>query len=136
MTKMPQAPTLNANKNANALKHGILADRTLSADERPLFDGIIEQLYRDFTFNESSDFLQVELIGIYQLKLARAIQAGDSRVAESLDRMIRAHLRDLKATKNLRDDGPKGLETTPAQWAASLVEKFKKENKDAGAIEP
>ncbi|MHB9038534.1 MAG: hypothetical protein ACYC64_17925 [Armatimonadota bacterium] len=130
---MPQAPTLNASKNANALKHGILADRLLTADERPLFDGIIEQLYRDFTFNESSDFLQVELVGVYQLKLARAIQAGDSRAAERLDRMIRAHLRDLKATKNLRDDGPKGLETTPAQWAASLVEKFKKGNKDADA---
>ena len=116
--------------NANALKHGIYANRLLSDDEKSLFHTIVEQLYKDFTFNGSSDFAQVELVALYQIRLARALESGDSHAAERFDRMIRAHLRDLKATKNIREgSGPKDLGTTPAEWAASLLEKLKEEEK-------
>lgn len=125
MTETIQRQALN---KPNALKHGIYANRLLADDEKSLFHGIVEQLYKDFTFNGSSDFLQVELVALYQIKLARAIQTGDTRAAERFDRMIRAHLKDLKATKNIREgNGPKDLETTPAEWATALLGKLKAE---------
>lgn len=118
--------------NVNTLKHGIYANRLLSDDEKSLFHTIVEQLYKDFTFNGSSDFAQVELVALYQIRLARALENGDIRAAERFDRMIRAHLRDLKATKNIREgSGPRDLDTTPAEWAASLLEKLKDEEKVA-----
>ena len=58
--------------NQNSLRHGIYADRFLSPEERPLFEAIIGQLYQDFVFNKSSDFMQVELVAVYFLKLGRA----------------------------------------------------------------
>ena len=110
--------------NANGLRHGIYANRFLSEEEKPLFEGIISKLYQDFVFNKSSDFIQVELVGMYFLKLGRAQEAGDWDAAEKLDRMIRCHLKDLKATKISREgEAPKGPETTPADWATTLLEK-------------
>lgn len=111
--------------NTNALKHGIYADRFLSPEEKKLFDAIIVQLHDDFVFNKSSDFLQVELVGVYFVKLGRAQEAGDHEAAERLDRMIRCHLKDLKTTKITREGTePKGPETTPAEWATALLEKL------------
>jgi hypothetical protein len=111
--------------NTNALKHGIYADRFLTPEERQLFDAIITQLHEDFVFNKSSDFMQVELVAVYFLKLERAQEAGDWDAAERLDRMIRCHLKDLKATKIAREgEEPKGSETTPAEWASSLLNRY------------
>lgn len=117
--------------NVNALKHGIYADRFLTPEERPLFDAIITQLHEDFVFNKSSDFMQVELVAVYFLKLGRAQEAGDWDAAERLDRMIRCHLKDLKATKIAREgEEPKGPETTPAEWATALLEKLAEAEKN------
>jgi len=81
--------------NRNSLVHGIYADRFLSPEERPLFETIITQL------------------------------SGDWDAAEKLDRMIRCHLKDLKATKIAREgETAKGPETTPAEWATALLEKL------------
>ena len=121
MTEVNQTHALN---KPNALRHGIYANRFLSDEERSLFHTIVEQLYKNFTFNDSSDFTQVELVALYQIRLARALESGDTRDAERFDRMIRAHLRDLNATKNLRDNAPKEPETTPAEWATALVEQL------------
>ncbi|MHB9038902.1 MAG: hypothetical protein ACYC64_19865 [Armatimonadota bacterium] len=121
VSKGPGAPK----GNTNALKHGIYADRFLAAEERPIFDSIITQLYEDFVFNKSSDFIQVELVAVYFLKLGRAHEAGDWEVAERLDRMIRCHMRDLKTTKISREGTEAmGVETTPAEWATSLLEQL------------
>lgn len=110
--------------NQNRLKHGIFASKCLTPDEKEMFDSLIEQLYYDFQFNKSSDFLQVELVGVYSVKLVRAQMAGDVDAAEKLDRMIRCHMKDLKTTKIAREgEEPKGTQTTPAEWAAALLEK-------------
>ena len=120
--------------NTNALKHGIYADRFLTPEERVVFDAIIEQLHQDFVFNKSSDFMQVELVAVYFLKLERAQEAGDWDAAERLDRMIRCHLKDLKATKIAREgEEPKGAETTPAEWATALLERLAEAEKKAKA---
>ena len=116
--------------NQNSLVHGIYADRFLSPEERPLFEAIIGQLYQDFVFNKSSDFMQVELVAVYFLKLGRAQEAGDWDAAERLDRMIRCHLKDLKATKIAREgEASRGPETTPAEWATALLEKLAESQK-------
>jgi hypothetical protein len=123
--------------NTNRLKHGIFANRFLSEEEKPLFQGIITKLYADFVFNKSSDFIQVELVAIYFLKLGRAQEAGDWDSAEKIDRMIRCHLKDLKATKIAREgDQPKGPESTPADWATSLLEKMAAPKPETAAPEP
>jgi len=123
--------------NCNRLKHGIFANKFLNEEEKPLFQGIITKLYADFVFNKSSDFIQVELVAIYFLKLGRAQEAGDWDNAEKIDRMIRCHLKDLKATKIAREgDQPKGPESTPADWATSLLEKSAAPKPETAAPEP
>jgi hypothetical protein len=110
--------------NLRTLKHGIFADRCLTPEEKVMFDSIIEKLHEDFQFNKSSDFLQVELVGIYSVKLVRAQVEGNTQAAESLDRMIRCHMKDLKTTKIAREgEEPKGSQTSPAEWASALLEK-------------
>jgi uncharacterized membrane protein len=110
--------------NLQTLKHGIFADRCLTPEEKVMFDSIIEKLHEDFQFNKSSDFLQVELVGIYSVKLIRAQIEGNTQAAESLDRMIRCHMKDLKTTKIAREgEEPKGPQTSPAEWASALLEK-------------
>ena len=111
--------------NTSNLQHGIYANRFLTPEEKPLFDAIIDQLQDDFVFNKSSDFIQVELVAVYFLKLGRAQEAGDWETAERLDRMIRCHMKDLKTTKITREGTePKLPETTPAEWATALLEKL------------
>ena len=85
--------------NLNPMTHGIWANQCLDDSERELFREIIERLWNDFVFNKSSDFLQVELVAVYSVKLVRAQINGDMDAAEKLDRMIRCHLKDLKATR-------------------------------------
>ncbi len=110
--------------NLQTLKHGIFANHCLNSEEKVMFDSIIEKLHDDFQFNKSSDFLQVELVGIYSVKLGRAQVEGNTQAAESLDRMIRCHMKDLKTTKIAREgEEPKGPQTSPAEWAAALLEK-------------
>jgi hypothetical protein len=110
--------------NQNRLRHGIFADRCLTPEEKVMFDVIIERLNQDFVFNKSSDFLQVELVGVYSVKLVRAQIEGNTQAAESFDRMIRCHMKDLKTTKIAREgEEPQGPQTSPAEWAAALLEK-------------
>jgi len=52
--------------NTNGMRHGIYSNRFLSDEEKPMFESIIAQLYRDFVFNKSSDFMQVELVAVSQ----------------------------------------------------------------------
>ena len=103
-----------------------------------MFDALIDKLYLDFQFNKSSDFLQVELVGVYSVKLVRAQMEGNADAAEKLDRMIRCHMKDLKTTKIAREgEEVKGQQTTPAEWATALLDKVTevadKSNKKATA---
>ena len=123
-TKPPKRPTGAPEGNKNRLKHGIFADRCLTPEEKQMFDVLIERLHQDFQFNKSSDFIQVELVGVYSVKLVRAQMEGNTQAAESLDRMIRCHMKDLKTTKVAREgEEPKGPQTSPAEWAAELLNK-------------
>ena len=116
--------------NTNSLKHGTHANRFLSEEERVLFDELIAGLHTDFKFNASSDFIQVELVAIYFLKLRRAQEADDWDSAQKIDPLLRGHLKDLKTTKISREgDEPRGPETTPAEWASSLLKQWAESQK-------
>lgn len=111
--------------NTNSLRHGFFAYRILNDEEKVVFDAIIAQLHHDFVFNQSSDLIQVELLAIYMLRSGQAQQKEDSDAVERLDRMIRAHLKDLKATRIAREG--EGLAPvnrgTPADLVDSLLAK-------------
>ena len=110
--------------NLNPMRHGIFANRCLDEEERALFREVIDSLYQDFTFNRSSDFIQIEFIGINTVKYMRAVAEGNMDAAQKLDSMIRANMKDVKMTKIAREgDQPKSLQSTPADWAADLLKK-------------
>ena len=91
----------------------------------------------DFKFNESSDFIQVELVAMYFLKLGRAQESGDWDIAQKIDQMLRCHLKDLKATKIAREgDEPRGPETTPAEWASALLQQWDEAQKSKRQRKP
>lgn len=113
------------NGNINRLKHGAYANRFLSDEEQDIFHELVGKLRDDFAFNASSDFIQVELVGIYFLKLGRALAEDDIEAAHKLDQMLRGHLKDLKATKRSRNASDTSESaTTPAEWATALLERF------------
>lgn len=85
--------------NLHPMTHGIWVNQCLGESERDLFRQIIARLQNDFVLNEGSDFFQVELVGVYSVKPVRAQINGYMDAAEKLDRMIRCHLKNLKATK-------------------------------------
>ncbi len=110
--------------NLNPMTHGIFASKCLDEEERELFQEVIDRLYTDFEFNRSSDFIQIEFIGINTVKYMRAMAEGKMDAAQKLDAMIRANMKDVKATKISREgDQPKSPQTTPADWAADLLKK-------------
>ncbi len=111
--------------NKNNLHHGAWSNRFLNDEERQTFDDLVAALRSDFSFNASADFIQVELVALYFLRLGRAQSGGDWEAAHKLDQMLRGHLKDLKATKMALDRGePPVVETTPAEWASSLLERY------------
>ena len=128
--KAPPPKRTGRHNNLNPMTHGIWANQCLDDEERELFREIIERLQNDFVFNKSSDFMQVELVAVYPVKLVRAQINGDIDASEKLDRMIRCHLKDLKATKIAREgEVPSGPGTTPAEWATALLEKLAESEK-------
>jgi len=111
--------------NTNRLKHGAYANRFLSLEEQEVFHELVGNLREDFAFNASSDFIQVELAGIYFLKIGRAVGDDNIEAAHKLDQMLRGHLKDLRATRFSRDTSQaREPATTPAEWATALLERF------------
>ena len=96
----------------------------LSTEEQHVFQGIFEHLQSDFGFQKSSDLMQVELTSNYYVKLVQAQASGDWETVERIDRMIRGHLKDLKATKITRPEiEDAGIGTTPGEWATEILER-------------
>lgn len=109
----------------------IWANRFLSDDEKAAFEEIYAELSADFETATSVDRLQIELVASYMIKLGRARQLNDVMAMEHIDRIVRAHLKCLKATRIDRM-GTKPTEAvsevgqgTPANWAADLVARRK-----------
>lgn len=89
--------------NENRLRHGFFANRCLSQDERFIFDEILGGMQREYAFDGSADFIQVELAAIYFVKLRRALEHGDVDAASKINGMLRGHLKDLRLEKAALD---------------------------------
>ena len=110
--------------NLNGIKHGVFADRFMSESERDVFEEMMALFHEEFLLNRSADFIQLEFAGIYMLQLARAILVGDWETASKIDGLLRANLKDLKATKRTREgDGTPQTSISPAEWASELLVK-------------
>lgn len=109
--------------NTQGIQHGVFADRFMSEGEREVFEGMMTRFYANYELNESADFVQLEFAGIYMLKLARAILAEDWEIAAKVDGLLRANLKDLKATKQMREGEKPLAPFSPAEWATELLER-------------
>ena len=108
------------------LDHGIFAFRMFGEEEKTLFSEIINAFLEEFKLNQSVDFVQLELVGIYSLQLMRAVSQEKWDAAERVDRMLRHHLDDLKMTKRAREgDGTPESRVSPLALAMNLLERAK-----------
>ena len=119
-----------ARSAANALKHGAYAARILSDDEQTLFRDVLARIHEDFSLNGSSDQVAAQSLALAYVQFLRAVEAGNAQAAETFDRIVRSHLKDLKATKIVRE-GETGsdLNSSPAEWATALLERVRKAEK-------
>jgi hypothetical protein len=114
------------------MTHGAYVERILNKDEQRHFDAIVARLRKDFVLNDSSDGLAVEALAMAFIRYCRAMKDGNADAAERLDRIVRAHLKDLKATKLTREGEGQEIKTTPADWATALLEKVREAGKRPG----
>jgi hypothetical protein len=128
----PEVSTLNR------MKHGIYAARFLTAEEKEIFESMIERFHAEYVLNSSADFIQLELACLYYTQLGRAIALEEWQTAERLDTMMRRHLADLKATKKSREGEthPGSVQSSNVnEWAQQLLEKVKARKDEIDAAE-
>ncbi len=113
-------------RNKNAMTHGAYVNKLLDDQEKIIFDEYFQKLNNDFALNDSSDRMSAELACIYFVKLTRAIKGGNAEAIYKMDLLVRNQLKDLKATKDKREGDTINLNTTPAEWAANLLERVRK----------
>jgi hypothetical protein len=118
--------------NTNALKYGAYVNRILDDEELAVFKEFYKLMHQDFILNKSSDRMSAELACIYFVKLTRAVNSGNAEAIYKMDLLVRNQLKDLKATKDKREGEASSLKTTPAEWAASLLEEYRKLNEKSG----
>ena len=119
--------------NLNGILHGAYVKRVLNEDELKVYTEFIEQLKTDFVLNESSDQVAAHLAGMSLVQYMRASRAGKDAAAELFARIIRNNLKDLKATKSARETESDEIKTTPAEWAAALLERARRVEEEAAA---
>lgn len=108
--------------NQHARRHGVFAAHFLDEDEKASFAKLRARFSEDYPSETAADETALDLVCVYLLRLGRAIRAGEVDYIVKLDGTVRNHLRDLKATRITREgDKPTGPDTTPAEWASSLL---------------
>ncbi len=124
--------TINLNKkksggqpgNINAVRSGMFVNKCLDEKERILFDKVVNNLINELDIKYTTDLMQVELSGLYFLKALRAVELSEGDSAERLDRMLRMHLKDLKATRIVREESNKNTGNSPAEWISAFMSSY------------
>jgi len=129
----PKTPEGRERCSLAAMVHGAYVDRVLTGEEQAIYDGFLAQMREDFELNHSSDEVAVLMAAMSFVQFCRAQKAGKEAAAETQARIIRASLKDLKATKIAREGETVSLKTTPAEWATAILEKIRKSDLPASA---
>jgi len=116
--------------NLNAMLHGAYVQRILNADEQRIHEMFVSALRKDFELNDSSDEVSAQMAAMAFVQYVRALKGGSAKSADIFDAMVLRHLKSLKATKITREGEGKEPTTTPAQWAAELIQEVRKANTD------
>jgi hypothetical protein len=123
--------------NRNALKYGVYVDKLLDDGERTLFQELLQSMREDFQLNNSSDRMSAEVACLSFIKLVRAFKSDNDEAMYRVNLVLRSQLQDLKATKEKREGDAAGLQTTPAEWMARLLEEHKAiREREAAADKP
>ncbi len=121
---------LNKNKggapigNTNAFKNGIFVNKCLDGEEKALFEEVVSKLIKELKIEGTTDLMQTELAALYFLKTVRAVKSSQEDAAERLDKMLRMHLRDLKATRIVREESNKNIGNSPAEWISAFMSSY------------
>jgi len=119
----------------NAMTYGAYVNELIDEGEKEIFDLFYNQLHQDFVLNKSSDEMSTQMACIYFVRLIRAIKGGNAETINKIDLLVSRKLTELKATKEKREGDTINLKTSPAEWAASLLEKVKNSNSNSGKSE-
>jgi len=126
----PRTPEGRERCSLAAMVHGAYVDRVLDEHEQQIYDAFLAEMRQDFELNNSSDEVQVLMAAMAFVQFCRAQQACKEAPSETYARIIRANLKDLKATKLAREgETTSNLNTSPAEWATALLEKIRKSEK-------
>jgi transposase len=115
--KQPGAPP----GNRNAVRHGAYVSSGPSTEEHALVAGIEARFLRDFPGSGKDDTQLIRAVIEACLTLNRGLSA------DSADATMRADRRFRKAIKAVKAKKPRGgkPQTTPAEWAADLLRRFR-----------
>ncbi|MFQ5647522.1 MAG: hypothetical protein ACE5GM_11380 [bacterium] len=111
----------------NALKYGTFSNDLQNEEEKEIYLRFYEALREDFQLNDSSDVMAGEMACMFYIRLKRAIDNNDQDNIPVMESLIRNQLKDLKATKDRREGEIISVKTTPAEWAANLLAKYREE---------
>jgi hypothetical protein len=104
------------------MKHGAYATAFVQPEEKEQFLTLRQELARDFKREVGPDTAMLDAATLLFIRHGRAVSAGEQDLANKTMASILAMLDRLKATKVSREgDKPLRSETTPAQWAAKLL---------------
>lgn len=115
--KQPGAPP----GNCSAVRHGAYVSSEPSAEERAFIANIEARFLCDFPGYGKNDTQLIRAVAEACLTLNRGLSA------DSADATMRADRRFRKAIKALKAKKPRGgkPQTTPAEWAADLLKRFR-----------
>ena len=106
--------------NRNAIKHGGYAEGKPSPEEISLIADIEALFLRDYPDSDEDDIRLIRTAAEAYLMTSRALAADCADAAMRASRRFRKAIKTLKARKRRGDK----LQTTPADWAAKLLDRF------------
>jgi len=113
----------------NAMTHGIFSNDLQDDEEKQLYQEYYQALQKDFELNNSSDRMTCQMACIFFIRLRRAINQGKSSDIALMESLVRNQLKDLKATRDKREEDVGNLKTSPAEWAANLLKEVEETKK-------
>lgn len=93
----------------------------IKADQE-LFESVLAGLQAEFTLNNSSDMINLEMLATYYVKWRRAVEAGNDKLAASFDGLVQRNLAALQVTRSTRPTGESTFRS-PADISADIMTK-------------